>query len=424
MINFSVPRTILQKGKFSVDAAISWLLFALIFFLVINAALPQLELLLFSGHVPIPSIALKLCIIILLIVYGMTHADRAINKASMLVLTLLFSLFAIETALLMGSNYPMTVIIFGYNTMYSLLIIALLMTNFHSTISSRRAGHVLLIISVPLVLLGIAQSLMNEPLVPFRSVGDYFKVLVWNYFGQVRSFSLFEAPAYYATFLIFFGGFVLGNALSRRRGKASLFYLFLFALVTFSEFMSLNRTANFAYIFVMFTIISIYKMKYRKGKLILITGVSFVLSVVLTFVVPFIHKTLPFVFAFKDKSMFERYAEWQYWIHFLLRSPQNVLFGSGVFQNSLFDVTKGVIIDNMFLAVLLQLGVVGLAIVLYVIYMVWSVIVAKYLNVSSPMAIASIALLTVWPIFSMFGTGLNIFPVYAAIPFLLKEGNS
>jgi len=413
-----------QKQKVSIDSIISWFLLVIFFFLVINAALPQLEMLLFSGHVPIPSIAIKFSAIMILVMYSMLHVDLAINKSSIMVLVLLSTLIAIEVCFFAGGNrYPVPELLFGYNTMYSLLIISLLITNFRSMISSRFAGRLILIASIPVVLLGAAQAIMNEPLLPLKSVDDYFQVLVWNYYGQVRSFSLFEAPAYYATFLIFFGGFALGNALCRRRIKSRLFYLALFSVVSMSEFMSLNRTAIFAYIFVSFTVILIYKMNYRKNQLILVMVASFLLSVILVFAVPIISNLFPFVFAFKDQSMLERYSEWQYWLQFLLRSPERVLLGSGIFQNALFSATKEVIIDNMFLAVLVQAGVVGLAIVLYVIYKVWSILVARYLDVSSPMAIASIALLTVWPIFSTFGTGLNIFPVYAAIPFLFKSVN-
>ena len=122
--------------------------------------------------------------------------------------------------------------------------------------------------------------------------------------------------------------------------------------------------------------------------------------------------------------MLERYAEWQYWLHFLFRQPERFLLGSGIFQNSLFRLTKGIIIDNMFLAILVQIGTIGLAFVLFIIYKLWSTLVARYLNTLAPIAIASISLLTVWPIFAMFGTGLNIFPVYAAIPFLLRAENT
>ena len=423
MVDYYLNKSFNSRRKISFDSIFSWIVFFLTYLLIVNAALPQMEMLLFAGHVPIPSIIIKILLIVLLVLYALIYSGRPVNRKSILSLVLLLLLFSIEVALLTNNNFPLFALIFGINAMYSLLIIAFLISSLYSTINPVHAEKVLLIVSVPLVFLGIAQTVMNLPLLPLDSMDGYFKVLVWNYFGQVRAFSLFEAPAYYATYLVFLGGVVLGYLLANRRGKGSMFYLFLFVAVTYSEFMSLNRTVILAYLFVVFIVFSIYKMGYRKKFLIIVMVVAFVSSAGLIFAVQIIHQAFPFVFAFKDQSMLARYSEWQYWIHFIFLKPQTILFGSGLFQSSLFSSTKGVIIDNMFLAVLVQFGVVGLVIVLLSIYTIWSLMVEKHLFVSSPMAISSIALITVWPIFSMFGTGLNIFPIYAAIPFLLRPAN-
>lgn len=412
------------RRKVGFDYIFSWLVFFLTFLLIINAALPQMEMQIFSGHTPIPSVVIKIILIFLLALYILTYSDRTLNINSILSLLSLLSLFFIELVFLTSDNLPSYVLVFGIDTMYSLLMIALLMSNFHSTINPVRAVNVLLIISVPLVFLGIAQTVTNSPLLPLDSVDGYFKVLVWNYFGQVRAFSLFEAPAYYATYLDFLGGVILGRLLINRPSKNGIFYIFLLIMVTYSEFMTLNRTAIFAYVFVMFTVFSIFKMKYRKKNLIIVMAFAFLSSVGLMLAVPIIHQSFSFVFAFKDQSVFARYHEWQYWIHFISIKSHTILFGSGIFQSSFFSSTKGVIIDNMFLAVLVQFGVAGLIVVLLSIYIVWSLMVEKCLSVSSPMSISSIALITAWPIFSMFGTGLNIFPIYAAIPFLIKSDKS
>lgn len=413
--------SIFKQSMFSFGAIISWLLFIMILLSIINAALPQFEMLLFSGEVPVPSISIKLLIIMGLFVYSIVHVESSVSKSSIIILGFFLLYLLAESALFSLTNrYSMTLIVFGYNTMYSMLIIAFLLTNIKPTIRSHTVSRIMLFVSVPLLLIGIAQSLANEPLLPLRSVDGYFQVLVWDYYGQVRAFSFFEAPAYYATFLIFFGAFVLANILSQRELKGKLLYFILFTIISISEFLSLNRTAMFAYLFVMFTVVAIYKLRFRRNRLILIMGASFVLSISLVFTVPLISNLFPFVFAFKDQSMFERYAEWQYWLHFLFRQPERFLLGSGIFQNSLFRLTKGIIIDNMFLAILVQIGAIGLVFVLYIIYKLWSTLITRYLNTLDPTAIASISLLTVWPIFAMFGTGLNIFPVYAAIPFLLR----
>lgn len=418
MVDYVLNQSINIRRKISVGSIFSWLIFSLIFLLIINAALPQFEMLLFSGHVPVPSIIIKFILIVSLVLYTTIYSGRSANRKSILSLLLFLLLFLVELALLPSNNFA--VLIFGINAMYSLLIIALLMTNFNSTVNPVHAEIAVLFISLPLVILGMAQTIMNSPLLPLLSVGGYFKVLVWNYFGQVRAFSLFEAPAYYATYLTFFGGFVFGCFLIKRRDTVRFFYLFLLILVSVSEFLSLNRTAIFSYFFVIFTVLSIYKMRYRKKNLLIVMYVAMLSSVGLIFIVPFIHQSFSFVFAFNDKSMFERYSEWHYWLHIIFQSPHEIFFGSGVFQSSYFSSTKGVIIDNLFLAVLVQFGLVGLVVVLLSIYTVWSLMVEKRLLSFSPISVSCIAMITVWPIYAMFGTGLNIFPIYAVIPFLFK----
>ena len=413
------------KHKYTAGPFLSWLLFILIMLLLINAALPQVEILLFSGTVPIPSISIKLAIVIVISVYSITHINYSLNKTSAITLVLLLSFFVIETALfLILGHYPILVLVFGYNAMYFLLALALVMTNFRSTISSKPAEVTLLFISIPIIILGISQTLLNKPLIPTKSVGGYFTVLVWNYYGQVRAFSLFDAPAYYSTFLIFIGGILLSHTLTKGRFKKRLFYFLLFTIVVFSEIMTLNRAGIFAFMFAMFVVIAIYRNSYGKTNLFLVMVCSLCASIALTFAVPVISKAFPYVFAFKDQSMFERYAEWVYWLQAILENPQKLLFGSGLFQDSMFRVTKKIIIDNLFLAVMVQFGIIGLAIILFIIYKIWEIMVSHYLYAMAPMSIACIALFTVWPIFAMFGTGLNLFPIYGALTFLIVRPDS
>ena len=224
-VNCSHEGTI-RIGNYSITQSIvSWSLFLLVFLSIVNGALPQVEMLIFSGRCPIPSIFLKLCILILFVASQIMYSNLKIKKTATLTLLVLFSFLAFETGFFsISSRIPIIVTIFGFDTMYSLLIVSLLVANIHSTISAKDAERFVLIVAIPILLLGISQTMLNSPIVPLRSIDDYFQVLVWNYYGQVRAFSFFEAPAYYATFLVFLGSFALSTILSRAKSPKKLFF--------------------------------------------------------------------------------------------------------------------------------------------------------------------------------------------------------
>ncbi|WP_279116741.1 O-antigen ligase family protein [Acidithiobacillus thiooxidans] len=409
-----------KDRNFTISSSISWLLFSAILLYTINAALPRLEMLLFSGRVPIPSVSLKALEVLSLCLYFLICREIKLIEASIIISVTFMAYLTFEMLYFyLDGKYPVEMLIFGYNTMYFFLIMSLLLSNFKSTITTSTANRIILGVSIPVLLLGIAQSLINKPLLSIHSIDGYFNVLVWNYYGQVRAFSLFEAPAYYATYLVFFGAFVLANMLSTQRLGSKIIYFALFVLVSYSEFLALNRTGIFAYLIVIPTVFGIYKRGYGKRALSVIMIMSFLMSVALVVAVPIISKTFNFVFAFKDQSMFERFTEWQYWFHYLLQNPNRLVFGTGLFQSAFFRYNKDVVIDNMFLAVLVQIGAIGLIFTVFIIYKIWSILVAKHIRSPSPTPVACLALLTVWPIFATFGTGLNIFPEYALLAFLV-----
>lgn len=423
MANYRIASNQIKvRNGWDVKFILEVLMLIAILFLIVNAALPRLEMLVFSGNVPVYSVFLKFAIILLLIIYILIDSRASINKLSIITVITFVCYLALETLMLsVSSSYSINLILFGYNTMYFTLIFTILCFSVRSNISAGLLTKLLIIVSIPLIGLGITQTVLNNPLLPLKSANGYFKVLVWDYFGQVRAFSLFSAPAYYASFLVFVGALVFGLFLSSRGGRKFLLLLLL-AVISFSEFVSLDRTAIFAFVFCLFTVFSIYKLKYTRSHLMIVMSLSFVASLSLVFVAPLISRLFPLVFAFKDQSLLERYSEWGNWIAALLKNPVSFLIGTGIFQNGV-KLTSGVIVDNMFLAVMVQIGVIGLVLVLFILFVIWRKLFEIAYNEMTPLAIAGLSLITIWPIFATFGTGLNIFPLYALLPILAHHGN-
>lgn len=410
-----------MKKRLSANLVLSWAIFIAIIFSIVNAALPRLEMLLFDGHVPVPSVSIKFFIFTAMLLYLLNHARLKVKLSSVFILLCFISYIIIDVLLVSSSgDYSAATLVFGYNSMYSYLVMVLLLIIFSPEIPERSISKTLFFLSIILVAIGTVQTVTNNPLFPLRSVDGYFQVLVWYYYGQVRAFSLFEAPAYYATFLIFVGAIVLAKMFLSAKIASKLIYAISYIAIFLLEVLTLNRTAMVAYFFVSIIIFGIVKYGFEKPHLKLIMVSSLLFSAALVFSVPLISNLFPFVFEFKDQSVLARISEWQYWIHFVLLDTSRIIWGSGVFQNSILISSRDVIIDNMFLAVLVQAGIVGLIFVIYVIYYIWSTLVDRYLHAQNPIAMAVISLITVWPIFAVFGTGLNIFPIYAAIPFFLK----
>jgi hypothetical protein len=389
-----------------------YMFFLLSLLIIVNAAFPRIQMLLFHDHVLVYSLFLKIGIFILATIYLLILGRADFGG------TLTKSIFALLVYLLFDTLYlstsysiPLRDLCFGYDTMYSILILAGFVLILRPQVPEKSATKIIIFISIPLLVLGISQSILNNPILSLRSENDYFIVLVWNYYGQVRAFSLFSAPAYYASYLVFFGSLLFAMML-RHRGKKVFLESFLFSIVLFSLFYSLNRTAIFAMGLSLLTVFLIVIKNISLKVLPLLMMGFFIASIFLVIGAPMIAQQFPYVFAFKIHSLVERYEEWRHWITFLVESPMTLLLGSGIFQNGILKNANDIIIDNMFLAVLVQIGVIGLALVLFVIYETWHAVGVMVYSSKTPIGIAGLSLITMWPVFAMFGTGLNIFPLY------------
>ncbi len=188
--NSATNKQVKVHSRFEIKHILTFLILISTLFIIINAALPRLEMLLFSGNVPLYSVFLKFSIILYLVIYIIIDSRARIDKTSIIVLTCFICYLSLDALIFSVTyNYSLKFRLFGYNSMYFILILVLFYSCIRSNVSAEFITKYLIIISIPLVALGISQTVFNNSILSLQSSNGYFKVLAWDYYGQVRAFS-------------------------------------------------------------------------------------------------------------------------------------------------------------------------------------------------------------------------------------------
>lgn len=387
---------------------------------IINGLLPQIQLAIFNGRMPFLMIYLKFMLLgVLLFAAFSKKLNFSKNIAfwwGLFVLYLIADL--IFTNLIRGVGA--FDIFFGYNAMYFWLLLIPFADVVRVKISSARIESFVIAISIPIIILGYAQLVTNHAILQTKSLDRRFEVLVYLYYGFVRPFSVFSAPAYYATFVAFVGLLAFSKLLSSKSllGRIMLFVYFIF--VAIAEYTSYGRAEILAFSLGLLFIFWWKMMGLKAYKYVALLWISLVSSI-LVIILGVAREFLKDGALFHNQSLIERLGHWVYWIDEMYHHSDSLLFGTGIFQNGQISKYGNVVVDNMLIAIALQIGIIGLFISIGYIWSVWRFVARRCAASHADIDRAQLAFLGLWPVFAIFGTGLNIFPVYAFLAILTSQ---
>ena len=112
------------------------------------------------------------------------------------------------------------------------------------------------------------------------------------------------------------------------------------------------------------------------------------------------------------ESLAERHDAWTMVLDkWLLRQDASLVFGTGLAQIESDDIDY-FLVDNGFLAVGAQLGLVGLALWCWVMHALWRDMLATAWRSRSALAIAVAALLSTWMMRAVFDPIISLYPLY------------
>lgn len=394
--------------------------FVVCLLLMVDAALPRLEMLITGGSVPVPTIILKASLAFLLILGTVARLDLR----SPYPVLLLWG--ALLLALLLNFGYLRTVTdlrleyqVFSYDALYLYLLVVPLLFSVRGTVRLRLAERCWLLVGLFLTLLGVMQGLLQEPLLATASTGGYFQLRSWNYFGQVRAFSLFSSGARFGAFLVVYMPFCVAAGL-RRKGGVRLIYLAGAGIGALATYLTLTRAV---YLWVALSLCTLFVVSVRELRAyrMLVLPCYLAVGTAVAFAAPEVGHLVGAADLGSTHSMLMRYSEWRHWTSVWLGNGWSTLLGTGLIQNNRFAVTKGILVDNTFLAVALQGGILALAVV--VILFCW---MTKYLfdeasATQSPLAIGLACAFSTWPAAAMFNIVLSRYSLVFFLGVLLRS---
>lgn len=342
-------------------------------FILVDAAMYQLQMFATGGATPITPAVLKMA---LLGAFAAAFLLRGkMSNHPVAYPALLFIAYLVLAALhqYLDLGIDFFDILLSYNAYYLLPLIGVLALSVPVNISDRLLVRLSIALAVICGALGIAQYLTNSPIVPTASSDGYFKVMVWSSLGHIRVFSLFVEPAACAVFFCFIAS--LAVAMSSR-AKNLIFTIPLLALSLFMSWASGARTN------------------------IMGTACGVVSSWIITFAsrkdrtkwLPFLWLTVGIIVAFyaysqvsggglstgsmtDATSISQRFASWFNFIEmFRSTSIYNLLLGYGMVQGQRLDPTSRATSDNLYLALILHIGIFGLLLMLLLLWQLWQVV--------------------------------------------------
>ena len=365
-----------MKKLFGYIVFLTWIV------IVIDGLLPQLQMKMFNGNVPIPSIVAKLFLLILTIIYSIFIVGNFKIKLNLTIIRwwgiFLIYLLIHALSIFAFSTYSAGYVFFSYNAYYFYFIFFPLFFLLKDSISDISVSRILIIIFFPLAILGAMQYFYNDPILPVKSKDVYFRIQSWRFYGHVRAFSLFSTAESFGVFISLISGIAAARFYSKSYNKVISLILLLITFV--AGYFTLTRSIFLRISMSVFAIFLFFRFKNKNSNKInflkYLPIVYGVLGVFIAFIIPYIFGSLGQSGSILAKdSLFLRFASWAYYgPQWFYSEIKHLLFGVGIIQNDKFLFLKGIVIDNMFLAIGLHIGIIGLFLWIKIMWETWKYI--------------------------------------------------
>lgn len=369
--------------------------------LSVNGALYQLQMLATGNAAPIPGVVTKIGLFGIL---SIAFLRGAYIRSSLAAPTLLFvaylTIHMVYVHFLIGT--PFADILQSYNAYYFGFILAALATIVPLAIPYRYVVAAVVIVFIVCAGLGLAQQITQRPLLPTESSDGNFKVLVWQSATRIRAFSLFIAPGQFALFSAFVAALSTALLLQSRNVIVKAACLVLLMLASACSFVAATRSEFISLICATVTAYILASKRWAFSRYLPFLWLMVSVGIA---VLALLHlESHGMTFGIDDASTFgDRLYEWKYFSGELRSSSAlQILLGLGLVQNSKAQVAEAALpIDNLFLALVLHVGVIGTGLFVALLWKWWDECRKNAQRTRSSMAIAAAAICS-----TVFGVGL------------------
>jgi hypothetical protein len=399
----------------------------------IDSAPSELEMALTGGYVPIPQSVIKIVcfafLIALVVLYD--KLDFSGFPTKVWVAAVLFLAFDFGFLWFVQRKQPWEIVL-AYNAYYCPLIFLPIIAAVRGRLTNRTATGILLCVFAASAVLGWAQFILQDPVIRLASKDGNFRIIgsLWTQGGErsTRSTSFFGNSQEFGSFCVLVAA--MGIGMCRKRGGWKL-GVPVYLLAVASCYSSLTRTSFVQMFFATIAaLIFTFGRSPRRMTWQPLIALAFALYIAFSGVTSGLGDKRSMA---NDGSLQMRLAQWGMYTAILERSgtPQQ-LFGLGFCQaarpamvaNKEAFTHDVALIDNLFLAYTVHIGLIGAALILALMWGMWRFVRREAINQPTPVIIGLASFWSTFLMTSMFNIQGANFGFWFFVVVLLARNTS
>ena len=405
--------------KLPVSRMAALLVAVLCFLSLVDAIVPQLGLYLF-GQVLVREAAVK-AVLLAAVVLGCLFFPRIrLAEGPIVTWLLCIAYLAVEIRHLTSAlGMSFVDVLQSYAVYYLLLLIGPALLVFRGRVSQGLIIRCTVFLMLICASVGVAQHVTAQPILYTESTDGSFRVDSWNFFDQVRAFSLFTTALNFGIFCALCGA--LGVAMFRTR---RVWGALLFTVSAVASFTTLTRLSYLVFICACsYALVLTFGKKPGRGLWHPLLYFALGISTVMVGLYYLINSNTS---QLQDpSSLLERTGQWiYYWDLIRQSSLADQLFGVGIVQNENILPLYPMLIDNLPLALVLHIGVVGLAVFGTLLIKMWLYLRREALATRQPFVVAAASLWAALSCAGIFNIVLSSFGAVFALAVLCRKDSS
>lgn len=364
-------------------------------FLVIDGALLQIENALFGGLIPVPGSYLRILLALIFLVIVLFSSGKLRRNSLSFVFLVLLGYIAIDWIYLTQFyTADSTDVLYGYWTNFSPLLLLYLAAMIKPVLTTKGLVRSLVFVFLIVGVIGLMQFATEQPLLPTASSDGNLQITQYEeaYGTGVRAFSLCSNSLSLGIVSTFMAAACFGWQV---RGLKRLFPLLLFAFAAAVCIATRNRTT---YLMFGWAIASVFLFRSKLPRLFGIWLPALgIIAGGFALIEAYFIGSVRASGAGSSSSLFERFREWRYYAG-SLRSMGTTLFGMNVFQGKKAMETTALPIDNVFLQITLQSGVLGLLCFIAIYIAIWRLLYRAAKSEMTPLTLGAIGVWSALPV--------------------------
>jgi hypothetical protein len=381
---------------------------ALCFVAVVNALVPQFQMFLSGGQSLFGDSVIKVALLVAVAMGCLLRPRLKITTVPWLAWLLCIAYLIVDVIhLTINCDMSLGEALFSYYNYYCLFLIGPALFIFRGAVSQRALVRCSVLIFVVCAMLAAAQHLTEKPIVYTESLDGSFMVPSWMFGGRLRAFSLFGSSLEFGLFCAFSGA--LGIALTRKMPIRGTLLAIASALACYTTLTRLCYLMLFSA--VVSSLVFTFGKRPSRGSWLPLLWFLFGLSTIFAGLNSISGSDAG---SLQDAgSLLARLDQWVYFSNLLLHSSLAYqLFGLGLVQSVDLLSSYGMVIDNSLLALLLHIGVVGLALFATLLVKMWLYLRREAVITQEPFIIAAASL---WAALTCAGIFNIVFGFFGAI---------